>query len=493
MGAPIPKPLARAPDRPRNHARARRLGPLFGAPAALALLAVAAPTRALDVELDTDTSFQVYEVRSPGARAFMARRRLLSRLALRLAHDLEEPDDEGRVPRVTAEVQLRLEQDFGRTCLLSSELCVNAVDADDPGAWQPLAADTVLDVPAVWGGISGLPLGTSVRVGRQLVLDPIGFARFDGVSARIVPARWLRLEALGGLLVRGTSLAGTARSDPQGSIRLERADRVPWAAPPVDTWVAGASVAGGPGRWLQLRLSFRQMWEPDGDVLSRLGAAASSQPADWLRLDATGVLDLLSDEIIEASARAAVGDETLRVHAGAQRHVPRFDPGTIWAWFATAPITQADLGARWRVSPDLTVGGSVRGRHAELGQPPGGQAREDDLDAGVDGYFRARWEGFRFGASGFLWSGSLGPLAGVTVDVSRRLLGFVELALDVSVWHFDDPIRQDRWGTVLSEALSARFRLSRETLVFAELQHATSRRVGHRFRGILALRVDTWR
>jgi len=49
-----------------------------------------------------------------------------------------------------------------------------------------------------------------------------------------------------------------------------------------------------------------------------------------------------------------LGDDTLRVHAGAQRHVPRFDPGTIWAWFAVAPLSQADLGARWRVSDDLT-------------------------------------------------------------------------------------------------------------------------------------------
>ncbi|HJL20289.1 MAG TPA: hypothetical protein RMH99_31770 [Sandaracinaceae bacterium LLY-WYZ-13_1] len=463
-----------------------RGGALF---ALLMALAAPASARAFDVALDTDTSFQVYEVRSPGARAFMARRRLLSRLSVRLTHDLEEPDDEGRALRITAEAQLRLEQEFGSTCLVDADLCVNAVDADDPGAWQPLAADTVLDVPAVWGEISGLPLGTAVRVGRQLVLDPIGFVRFDGIRARVVPLRWIRVEAMAGRVVRGTSLAGTSRSDPQGSIRLDSADRVPWAAPPVDTWVAGASVSGGPGRALQLRLSYRHMWEPDGDVLSRLGAAASSQPVDGLRIDASGVYDLLTDEVILASGRVAVGDDTLRGHAGIQRHVPRFDPGTIWAWFSVAPITQGDLGARWKVTDDLSLGGSLRTRHAELGD----DGQDDDLDFGGDGWFRARWERFVFGASGFLWSGALGPLAGTSLHVERRLFGFVELALDVSVWHFDDPHRPDVYGTVLSEVLSARFRITPETLVFAELQHATSRRVGHRFRGVLAVRVDTWR
>ena len=55
---------------------------------------------AFDAQLDADTSFQAYEVRSVGARAFHARRRLLSRLALTVSHELTEPDDEGRVVRI---------------------------------------------------------------------------------------------------------------------------------------------------------------------------------------------------------------------------------------------------------------------------------------------------------------------------------------------------------------------------------------------------------
>ena len=453
-------------------------------------LATTSSAGAFDVQLDSDTTFQVYEVRSVSARAFTARRRLLSRLSLRIAHDLEEPDDDGRVIRLTSEVQLRLEQEFGETCLLGRDFCVNATDSDDPGAWQPLAADTRLDVPAVWVQVDGLPLGLSARLGRQLVLDEIGFARVDGLRLRVAPLHWLSAEVVGGLLVRGTSLVGTPRSELVGAVRLDdqTADRVRWVDPGVDTWVVGAALEGGPGRWLQLRLALRHMWELDGDVMSRVSASASSQPVPWLRLDGGGVFDLMTEEIIKASGRVSVGDETLRVRAGVSRHVPRFDQGTIWAWFSAAPLDQAELGATWRASPDVSFGGALRGRRAELGEPYG-----DDLDAGVDGWFRARWEGFRFGASAFVWSGALGPLAGSQVDVTRRVFGWLELALNISVWHFDDPHRVENYGTVLSEVVSARFRASRETLILIDLQHATNRLVGHRFRGVLAVRVDTWR
>ncbi|MGE0785887.1 MAG: hypothetical protein AB7S26_09380 [Sandaracinaceae bacterium] len=453
-----------------------------------ATLAPAGVAHAFDVQLDADTSFSIYEVRSQGARAFMARRRLLSRVGLRLSHDLTEPDDEGSAIRVLADVQLRLEQDFGETCLVDRDLCVDAIDSNDLSAYQPLATDTRLDVPGVWVGLAGLPLGLSVRVGRQLVLDTIGFARYDGGAVDFAPVRWFRLQAFGGLLVRGTSLLGTPRSDPQGSIRVDSPVDVPFVAPPVDTWVIGVSANGGPGRELQASVGYRYMWESDGQVLSRLSLALSSQPVDGLRMDATGVLDLFTTEIIEARGTVRIGDDTLSGYGQVSRHVPRFDPGTIWSWFSVAPIDQAELGASWTVTDDLSLGGSLRGRRAELGGEQG-----EDLDAGFDAWLRARWEGFRLEASGFAWSGSLGPLAGVSLGVRRPILGFVELGADVSVWHFDDPLRDYAHGAVVSTALEGRVRITDETLVFVELQHAASDAVGHRFRGIIAIRVETWR
>jgi hypothetical protein len=448
----------------------------------------AAPALALEVEIDSDTSFQAYDVRAFGAGAFHARRRFLSRLSLRLSHAFTEPDEDGRVVRLIVDAQLRLDQDFGETCLVDSDLCIRAVDEEDPSTWQPLAADTRVDLPSIAAEVNGLPLGISGRIGRQLLLDEIGFARFDGARMSAAPIHWIDVDVYGGLLVRGTSIAGTPRSDPQGSIRLGTERDVPWAEPPSDTWIVGASVEGNAGRWLRLRFGARHLWEEDGAVATRVSGALSSSPTDWLRLSCSAVLDVLTAEFIDALAEIAVGDRALTVRATLEHHEPRFDPGTVWAWFSAAPIDQLSIGARWLVSEQVELGGSLRGRRAELETQ-----EEDDLDAGVEAYARARWEGFHFSVSGFAWSGSLGPVAGVTLEIARPFLPWLELAIDASVWHFDDPLRDDLYGTVVSESVSGTIRLSPETLLFLELSHAASRVVGHRFRGMIALRVDTWR
>lgn len=454
----------------------------------LAIVFAASPAAAFEIEIDSDTSFQAYEVRAFGAGAFHARRRLYSRLSLRMAHAFTEPDDDGRIVRVIVDAQLRLDQDFGETCLVDSDLCIRAVDEDDPSTWQPLASDTRVDVPSLAAEVDGLPLGISARVGRQLLLDEIGFMRFDGARASSAPVRWIEIDAYGGLLVRGTSIGGTPRSDPQGSIRLDTEREVPWADPPIDTWVAGASLEANAGQWLRARFGARHLWEEDGTVASRLSGALSSTPTDWLRLSCSAVLDLATEEFIDAAAEIAVGDRTVMMRAILEHHEPRFDPGTIWAWFVTAPIDQLSLGARWLATEDVEIGGSLRGRRAELETQ-----EEDDLDAGFDAYLRAHWEGFHLTTSGFGWSGSLGPVAGVSLEITRRFFGWLELAIDASVWHFDDPSRADLYGTVVSESLSGTIRLSPETQIHLELTHAASRVVGHRFRGMLALRVDTWR
>ena len=451
---------------------------------------VASPASALDVELDSDTSFQAYEVRAPGVGALMARRRLLSVLGARVTQRLGEADAEGRVVRLSVEARLRIDQDFGETCLVDRALCIAATDASEPATWQPLAADTRVDAPTLHAEVTGLALGLSARLGRQLVLDAIGFARFDGLELAIAPHHAIRVSTYGGWLVRATTIGGSDRSDPQGSLRLDvDPSRVPWAAPPAETWVVGAAVEGGAAPWLRGRIALRHAWEPGGQVISRVSLSASSVPLSILRIEATGVLDLLTTEVIDAHAALALGDEELGLRASVDRRVPRFDPGTIWAFFAAAPIGELRLAGHWRISPWLDVSLGLRGRRAELGQ----LAQGEDLDAGADGALRARIEGFRVDASGFVFSGSLGPLAGAELAVTRRFFDYLELAAIVTLWHFDDPLRQDSFGTVLSELLSARFRISPEASLYGELSHATSRTIGHRFRGIVALRIDTWR
>ncbi|MFO0680481.1 MAG: hypothetical protein U0234_00445 [Sandaracinus sp.] len=462
----------------------------------LALLVAPAsegPARALDVEVDASTSFAAYEVRSPGAGTFLARQRLVVNLGLRLEHALTEPDREGRVIRISIAGRLRLDQNFGDDCLVPSGMCLQATSRGDLAAFQPLAGDTRLDVPLLHAAVDGLPYGLGVRLGRQTIYDAIGFARFDGAQVTMAPASFVQLEADAGLLVRRTTLGGSSAFEPQGSYALDLGGLDPrvvaWADPARTTWLAGASIHGGPASYLQIGAAFRQLWDDDGSIVARrLGFTLTSDVASLLRLDGIAVLDLLDGTVIQGLASAELHEDGWSMRLSYERQVPRFDPGTIWAWFVTAPIDQLRLSGSHRFTPDLELGGAVRGRRAQLGAQWG-----DDLDAGLEGWMRARIERLAVSASGFGWSGSLGPVAGVSLDLSRPIIPELALEAHLSFWHFDDPNREGSYGDVVSESLVGVATLTAQSRVYVELSHAHNRVVGDRFRGIVTLLVETWR
>lgn len=458
-----------------------------------ALLSTRADARALDVEVDASTSFAAYEVRTPGAGAFLARRRLVANLGLRLVQPLTDPDPSGRVIRVTLAGRLRLDQNFGQDCLAPSGMCVQATDRGDLAAFQPLAGDTRLDVPLLYASIDGLPYGIGARIGRQMIADAIGFARFDGAQVSIAPATFLSFEADVGTLVRRTTLAGSSAFEPQGTMEIDLGGldprRVPWADPTRTTWLAGASLRGGPGGYLMAGAAFRQLWDDDGSIVARrLGLTLTSDIDTLVRLDAVGVLDLLDGTLITGLASAEVHDARYSVRLSYDRQVPRFDPGSIWAWFYTAPIDQLRLSGSYRFTSDVELGAALRGRRAQLGAQIA-----DDLDAGVEGWLRARIERLSVNASGFGWSGSLGPVAGISLDLSRPIIPELALEAHVSLWHFDDANRENSYGEVVSESLIGVATLTAQTRVLVELTHSHNRVVGDRFRGIVTLLVETWR
>jgi hypothetical protein len=465
--------------------------------------------RADDVRIESDSAFQAYEVRSPGTSAFQTRRRLVTSAGFGWAHALaDEPDDDGRTPRLTATVRLRLTQEFGDTCLVARALCVRATDPRDLAAFQPLARDTWVDVPTAYAEATGLPLGLEVRLGRQLHHDVMGMLRADAVRVRVEPWDTVVLEALAGLLVRDTSLGGSPAFEPIGAPRLDLnvdPSRAPFVAAPVTTPLVLAALELGRTPVVRARLGFRELRDLagtgpdgarlDGGVLARRAALSlASQPLEALRLEADGVLDLLetgslTQRVIAARAGVAVqARDDLRVSARAERLVPRFDPGSIWAYFVAAPIGEAQLDADWSASERLSFGGGLRGRRAELGGQDGA-----DVDLGAEGRARARFGPLGVGGSMFVWSGDLGPMAGVLLDASWRLDRALRLEGRVSVWHFDDANRPELYGTTVSEVLGAHWQIGDATSALIELEHAASRVVGHRFRLVLALRVEAWR
>ncbi|MBK8168876.1 MAG: hypothetical protein IPK60_00865 [Sandaracinaceae bacterium] len=458
----------------------------------LALAGDAGVARAYDVRVESDTVFQAYEVRSPGTSALMTRRRLLQTLGLSFANPLvDEPDSDGRMPTLSANVRLRLEQDFGDTCLLARELCVRATNERDSGVYQPLAQTTLVDLPSAYVDVSGLPLGVLVRAGRQLTWDTIGFARFDGAFARATPFAWLAVEGLAGAVVRSTSLGGTSAFEIAGVPRLDLGNvdpsRVPFIAPPSTMRVDGGALELGRSEWVRGRIAFREMVEGEGVVLRRLGTGLVSEPLAGFRVQLDGVWDLLDGKNIAAAAATSYDLPSVRLLARVERNVPRFDPGTIWAYFAIAPISEGQLNITVKPSERTEIGGAFRARYAELG------SYGNDVDWGGEAHGMIRVGSTRLSAAGSVWGGDLGPTSSVLLDISHPLNPFLSFEGRTSLWYFNDPLRTSIYGVSLAEMVGVRWKVGAATSVMVELDHATSRVTGHRFRMMMSVHIGAWR
>ncbi len=456
-------------------------------------VALACPTaeaRADDFRIDAESVLQAYEVRSPGTAAFLTRRRFVQTLGLRYVRHLD-PDDREESPRLTAQIDLRLDQEYGDTCLVVRDFCFRGTDRSDPATYQPLVDTLRLDAKAAYVELDALPLGGRLRAGRHLVMSTIGFLRIDGVSAHIEPTEWAAVEAYGGLVVRRTSFLGTSQFEPQGALRLDLDDvdpeRIPYVAPPVTTYGVGGAIELGVSRIVRGRAELREVHDEDGVLARRFGIGLVSQPLDFLRGTLETVLDLQDGALIDAHAGlGVVATESLSLRADVERHVPRFDQGTIWAYFDLVPISEGRLGADVRLDRDSSVGLAVRGRVAAF-------AGDDERDTGVELSGDTRVLGARLGATTFFWGGALGPL-GAAILTAERPIG-MRFAVEgrASVWYFDDPLRQNLYGASFVEALGARWFVSERTTLRLDLEHAHSRVVGSRLRMLASLVIEVWR
>ncbi|HEY2733143.1 MAG TPA: hypothetical protein VGI70_04120, partial [Polyangiales bacterium] len=363
-----------------------------------------------DVHVEAETTLQAYDVTSPATPIVWSRRRLTQTLGLGYVKQLSDPDPNEPPPAtVQVHLQLRLNQEFGSSCQASGALCYAIVDPQRRGSYTPIVDDGYIDLPYAYVETRDGPLGLTSRLGRQLHSDAIGFARVDGLSARIEPRAWLAFDALFGSLVRNTSFAGTNAFVPSELPRLDLSSselaRAPYLSPPITTWLAAASVEVGADRIVRARATYRALVESGGLLERRAGFGLTSQPSAALRLAADGVIDLLQTGLIDADVSANLSKGEWHGTTQLERHQPRFDPASIWAYFDVAPVWIASLRVARSVAEGFDASLGVSGRRTDLSSGA-------DHDLGIDASASLHDARDALTVSGFGWASGEGPLWG---------------------------------------------------------------------------------
>lgn len=465
-----------------------------------------APTRAAPVEdrsewhLHADTRFVAYAVQSPRSPVALARRRLVQTAgflqSLRLG-DLRAPWT------VRVVLELRLDQELGDVCARDGdERCLAETNVDSRRDFQALARITRLDLPEAYLELVPPELDARARIGRQILFDATGFLRLDGARLTTSPHRWVSVDAYGGLYAQEASFAGSDGYAIQGNLRFElpselSEERALFVMAPVRTWVIGGAVSFGDARVLRVDALAREARDEGGAVaMRRVGVVARSRPHETLGLRAQALWDPTDGTLVDAVGEIEGHTRRGIVRASARRSEPRFDLGSIWAFFDVVPTDVLTLGGLVRLGR-ATLAGAMHGRWTRFDDGasedgPSEGSNDAVFDAGLELSLDLR-DGARFvGVGGQLWAGSAGDTARVHLDLGRSV-GPVDLYARGSVWHFDHPWQQALHGTSVATAVGASAVITEQVRLRTELEWMHNRVAGHRVRALASLTLRVWR
>ena len=496
--------------------------PRFSRAALFATLLVSgapSPVRALESEIEATADAQFYTLRSPYGEPLIRRRRYTETLLLHV-YDLQGDGLPGK-PRLALKTRLRLDADFGQE---SSERDPSSTDFI-PGLEQaPLdLMYAYLEGRDYFGGHVGF------KVGRQYVIDTLGFWSFDGVEASLHTPAYLLFEAYGGFEQRsGLPLLATDRFSADG---VWRGDRDDLETDEYTGYLESARLAPAYGfavetadlGFLHSRLSYRKVINRDRVVVSPFlqdpggglyfvdGARTSSERvAGSLRVDVgeygsvlgSGVYDFYNQVFSEATLGLdAYATSSLTVGADLEYYLPTFDGDSIWNWFAHRGMTtlrgRASFQATRRLDGALT--GGIR-RFSSEGSPDTYADTGDTEPSGaeIDPFAtlgsRYRWTDGSVALNALAELGGRGHRVGA--DVTTRKLfenGYYDALVVLSLYDWKDDLRPTRDATsfmyVVGAGVSPGLEYIGQTRLGVEFDHTLNRLVGQRFRllGTLSL------
>jgi hypothetical protein len=423
--------------------------------------------------------------------------------------------------------RLRLDTDFGQRPEERNP---------DSSSYIPGLAEAPLDLMyAYLDGQRYLDGYLAFRLGRQYVVDTLGFWSFDGGEVLLTTPAYLAIEAYAGFEQRGgLALLGTSRFEAGGVLRGDRTGLSSGQSP---SFLQESRLAPAYGfalestgvGFLHGRLSYRKVINRDAVLVSpfvdtgggltfAFGDRTSSERLSYsLRVDSPKVGAALGDIVYDLyNRRVSQYDVALDWYATDRAvlgaHVdyflPTFDGDSIFNWFAHRATTSATARADLTFSRqfEVAVSGGVRGfaTGAALGTDAAGGGdsastetrRTFDALGNLGGRYRF-WDG-SVALNTLAESGAAGHRYGG--DVTGRKLfdgGYYDCLAVLSLYDWEDRLRADRRATSFSYVLGGgvlpTFLAFSHGRLGVEWEHTMNHLVGQRFRMLATLALTVLR
>jgi hypothetical protein len=492
--------------------------------AVLVALACLVPRRALalEPEVTADTAAQFYDVRSPTGETVIARRRLTTTLGVSV-YDLYDHPNEPTGPTLSFRARMRYDADYGGS----------GAETDPSNASGVVPGFDRGPVDLMYGYVEGrrfLGGWLGFKLGRQYVVDQLGWWSFDGGQVKITTPYYFAGELYGGLEQRGGMPLSTPRFEREGIWRGDRTGYDPSLYPsfqPNDVAPAyGAALESAGLTWLHGRLTYRRV--------NNTGASNVTQFANGLRQPVSYSGTRISQERLGGGFDATLPDvggvkagcaydlynarfanifasvdgyvsRKLTLSLDYDFYVPTFDADSIWNFFLAMPMNDLGVRASWDATDHLAFSAGARARAFEVqtaNEPvsqdattspnnlsAGNYFPKSSLDMMGGGNLSARWH-FGEGAIGARSNADFaknGERLGVDLYGERTLETRYVLSARTGLWQWDDHLRTDRDAVSFQYVLGVGYKLWQRSLVFVDFEHDMNRIAGQRFRGMLWL------
>lgn len=487
-------------------------------------LGTAREARALQTEIDATLDAQFYSLASPYGSPLVQRRRYTQTLALNL-YDIQA-DRRPLGPTLSFKSRLRLDSDFGQRPEERNP---------DSASYIPGLVEAPVDVMyAYLEGQRYMDGYLGFRIGRQYVVDSLGFWSFDGAEVMITTPAYLALEAYAGFEQRGgLPMLSTSRFEAGG---VSRGDRSGLGFGQSPSFLQQSKLAPAYGfaietsglQFLRSRFTYRKVinrdavlvspfLDPSGGLAYALGDRTSSERLGYsLRVDKSDlgamlgsiVYDLYVQRVSQynagldwfASNRAVVG-------ASLDYFLPTFDADSIFNWFAHRGTTSGTLRADLAFSREfeLAASGGVRmfttegdpATYAASSAPNLDQVSRTFNYLGTFGGRYRFWDG-TLALNTMAETGDAGHRYGGDVTGRKQFDGgyYDSLAM-LSLYDWEDALRPDRGATsfsyVLGGGVNPNFLSFSKGRLGVEWEHTMNHLVGQRFRMLATLNFSVLR